>query len=133
MQKESNKSIGEKLGDFTNFVKNTKFLILTAIVLMILGVALISGDGKNIVQSLYENITGKKYQTFSPIQDYSTASYIILKDKLSRDTIIEIENAQITIFEESNTSHKYRVEYKNKTFSYHIKKKDNGTWQIKEE
>ncbi len=133
MQKESNKSIGEKLGDFTNFVKNTKFLILTAIVLMILGVALISGDGKNIVQSLYENITGRKYQTFSPIQDYSTASYIILKDKLSRDTIIEIENAQITIFEESNTSHKYRVEYKNKTFSYHIKKKDNGTWQIKEE
>ena len=82
MKKESNKSIGEKLGAFADFVKNTKFLVLTIITLVILGVALISGDGKNMVQSLYEDITGKKYQTFSPIQDYSTASYIILKDKL---------------------------------------------------
>jgi len=133
MKKESNKSVGEKLGNFTSFVQNTKFLILTAIALVIIGVALVSGDGKNIVQNLYENITGKKYHTFSPIQDYSTASYIILKDKLSRDTIIEIENAHITIFEESNTSHKYRVEYKNKTCSYHVQKKENGTWQIKQE
>ena len=133
MQKESNKSIGKKLGDFTNFVKNTKFLILTAIALVILGVALISGDGKNMVQSLYEDITGKKYQTFSPIQDYSTASYIILKDKLSRDPIIEIENAHITIFEESNTSHKYRVEFKDQVYFYHVKKQQIGTWQINQE
>ncbi len=133
MQKENKKSIGEKLGALTDFIRNSKFLILTAITLVIIGVALISGDGRNIVYSLYENITGKKYQTFSPIQDYSTESFIILKDKLSRDTIIEIENAHIAIFEESNTSHKYRVEYKDKTYFYHIKKKDNGTWQIKQE
>lgn len=133
MQKENKKSIGEKLGTFTDFVKNTKFLILISITLVILGVALLSGDGRDIVQSLYENITGKKYQTFSPIQDYSTASFIILKDKLSRDTINEIENADITIFEESETSHKYRVEFKDKTYIYHVKKKENGTWQINQE
>lgn len=133
MQKESNKSIGEKLGIFTNFVRNSKFLILTAIALVILGIALISGDGKNIVQNLYENITGKKYKTFSPIQDYSTASYIILKDKLSRDTIIETENANITIFEESNTSHKYRVEFNDQVYFYSVNKQQTGTWQIKQE
>jgi len=133
MKKESNKSIGEKLGAFTDFIKNTKLLILTAITLVILVVALISGDGKNIVRSFYENITGKKYQTFSPVQDYSTASYIILRDKLSRDFNIEIENTQITIFEESNTYHKYRVEFKDMTYFYSVKKKQNGTWQIKQE
>ena len=133
MQKESNKSIGEKLGTFTDLVKNTKFLVLITITLVILGVALISGDGKNILQNLYENITGSKYQTFSPIQDYSTASYIILKDILSRDTIIEIENSQITIFEESNISHKYRVEFKDQVYFYNIKKQQTGTWQIKQE
>lgn len=133
MQKESNKSIVEKLGNFTNFVQNTKFLLITAIALVIIGVALMSGDGKYIVQNLYENITGKKHQTFSPIQDYQAASYIILKDKLSRDTIIEIENAQITIFEESSTSHKYRVEFIDQVYFYNVKKQQTGVWQIKQE
>ncbi len=133
MNNESKKSIGEKLGAFTDFVKNTKFLVITTIVLVVLGVALFSGDGKNIVQNLYENITGKKYQKFSPVQDFSNETYIILKDKLSRDTIIKIENAQITIFEESDISHKYRVEFKDKVYFYHVKKKQDGTWQIKQE
>lgn len=132
MKKESNKSIGEKLGIFTDFIKNSKFLVLTTIALVVLGVAILSGDGKSIVQNLYETITGKKYQTFSPVHDYSKASYIILKDKLSRDPNIEIENAQITIFEESDTSHKYRVEYKDKIYFYNVKNQ-KGIWQIKQE
>ena len=125
-------SMGEKLAAITDFLKNAKFLVLTAIVIMVLGVALLSGDGKNIVQNLYENITGKKHETYSPIQDYSNETYIILKDKLSRDATIDIENAQITIFEESDISHKYRVEFKDKTYFYRVKKLKD-TWQIKQE
>ncbi len=133
MKKESNKSFSDKLGTFTDFVKNSKFLILTIITLVILGVALISGDGKNIVQNLYENITGKKHQTYTKVQDYSSETYIILKDKLSREPNIELEKAEITIFEESNTSHKYRVEFKKKIYFYHVTKTQNGTWQIRQE
>ena len=124
--------MGEKLAAITDFLKNAKFLVLTAIVIMVLGVALLSGDGKNIVQNLYENITGKKHETYSPIQNYSNETYIILKDKLSRDATIDIENAQITIFEESDISHKYRVEFKDKTYFYRVKKLKD-TWQIKQE
>lgn len=132
MKKTGNMSMGEKLAAITDFLKNAKFLVLTAIVIMVLGVALLSGDGKNIVQNLYENITGKKHETYSPIQNYSNETYIILKDKLSRDATIDIENAQITIFEESDISHKYRVEFKDKTYFYRVKKLKD-TWQIKQE
>ena len=37
MEKESKKSIGEKLGTFTGFIKNAKFLVLTTITLVPLG------------------------------------------------------------------------------------------------
>lgn len=132
MKKAGNKSIGENLGTFTDFVKNTKFLVVTLIILVVLGVALLSGDGRNIIESLYENITGKKYETFTPVEDFSSETYIILKDKLSRDTTIKIENTQITVFEESEISHKYKVEFKDKVYFYHVKKQ-NGTWQINKE
>ena len=125
-------SMGEKLAAITDFLKNAKFLVLTVMALVVFGVAIISGDGKYIVLNLYENVTGQKYQNFSPVQDFSNATYIILKDKLSRDATIDIENAQITIFEESDISHKYRVELKDKTYFYRVKKLKD-TWQIKQE
>ena len=133
MEKEKNKSIVEKIGVLTGFLKNVKFLVLTIIALVILGGAIISGDGKDIVLSLYKNVTGEKYQTFSPVKDYSNATYIILKDKLSRDKNIGLENADITIFKESDSLHKYRVELKEEVYFYSVKKKQNGTWQIYKE
>jgi len=133
MKKENKKTFSEKLSWFSDLVKNTKFLLLTTLALVIIGVALISGDGKSIIQNLYENITGKKHQTYTPVQDYSSETYIILKDKLSREPNIELEKAEITIFEESNTLHKYRVEYKDEIYFYHVTKTQNGTWQIKQE
>ena len=133
MEKESNKSIGEKLGTLTSFIKNAKFLVLTSVALLVFGAAIISGDGKYIVLNLYENVTGQKYQNFSPVQNFSNASYIILKDTLSRDTNIRVESADITIFEESDTSHRYRVELKDEIYFYSVKKKQDGTWQINKE
>ncbi len=133
MEKGSNKSTGEKLGTLTDFIKNAKFLVLTTIALVAFGAAIISGDGKYIVLSLYKNVTGQKYQTFSPVKDYSNATYIILKDTLSRDKNIGLENTDITIFQESDTFHRYRVELKNEVHFYSVKKKQNGIWQIYKE
>jgi hypothetical protein len=130
MEKENNKSIAEKIGILTGFIKNVKFLILTIIALVALCGAIFSGAGKDIVLSLYKNVTGHKYQVFSPVKDYSNATYIILKDKLSRDENIGLENADITIFQESDTLHRYRVELKDEVYSYSVKKKQNGIWQI---
>jgi len=117
----------------TGFIKNAKFLVLTTIALLVLGVAIISGDGKLMVLNIYEKITGQKYQTFSQVQDYSNATYIILKAKLSQDTNMRLESADITIFVESDTSHRYRVELKDEIDFYNVKKKQNGTWQINKE
>lgn len=130
MEEEKNKSIAEKVGDLTGLLKNVKFLVLSIIALVIFGGAILSGDGKEIVLRLYENVTGKKYQTFSSVKDYSNATFIILKDKLSRDSNIELENANITIFKDSDSQHKYRVELENEVYFYTVKKKQNGTWQI---
>ena len=133
MEKEKNKSIVEKIGVLTGLLKNVKFLVLTIIALAILGGAILSGDGKDIVLGLYKNVTGEKYQTFSPVKDYSNATYIILKDKLSRDNNIGLENADITTFKDSDSLHKYRVELENEVYFYSVKKKQNGTWQIYKE
>jgi hypothetical protein len=130
MEKENNKSIVEKLGVLTGFIKNVKFLVLTIIALLILGGAILSGAGKDIALGLYKNVTGQKYKTFSPVKDYSKATYIILKDKLSRDKNIGLKNADITIFQESDTLHRYRVELKDDVYFYSVKKKQNGIWQI---
>ena len=130
MEKENNKSIGEKLDSLTNFIKNAKFLLLTAMTLLILGVAIISGDGKNIALSFYESVTGQKFQSFSPVQDHSNEMYLILKGTLSRDTNIRLKDVDITVFEESDTSHKYRVGFNEEVYFYIVKKKPNGTWQI---
>ena len=133
MGKENNKSIVEKIGILTGFIKNVKFLVLTIIALVILGGAILSGAGKDIFLSLYKNVTGQKYQTFSPVKNYSNATYIILKDKLSRDKNIGLENADITIFQKSDILHRYRVELKDEVYFYSVKKKQNGTWQIYKE
>jgi hypothetical protein len=133
MEKENNKSIVEKLGILTGFIKNVKFLLLTIIALVALGGAIFSGAGKDIALSLYKNVTGQKYRTFSPIKDYSNATYIILKDKLSRDKNIGLENTDITIFQESETLHRYRVKLKDEVYFYSVKKKQNETWQIYKE
>ena len=133
MEKDSNKSIGEKPGSLTGFIKNATFLVLTTMALAVIGSAVISDDGKNMVLYFYENVTGQKFQTFSPIQDYSNETYVILRDKLSRDTSIRLENADITIFEESDISHKYRVELKDDIYFYKVERKKNGTWQINKE
>jgi len=130
MEKENNNSIVKKINIFTDFIKNVKFLVLTLIALVILGGAIFSGAGKDIVLSLYKNVTGQRYQTFSPVKDYSIATYIILKDTLSRDKNIEFKNADITIFQESDTLHRYRVELKGEVYFYIVKKKQNGIWHI---
>ena len=80
--------------------------------------------------SFYESVTGQKFQSFSPVQDPSNEMYMVLKDTLSRDTNIRLENVDITVFEEFDASHRYRVGFNKEVYFYNVKKKPNGTWQI---
>lgn len=117
----------------TGFISNVKFLLITIITVVILGGAILSGAGKDIALRLYENVTGKKYKVFSPVQDYSNVTYTILKDTLSRDKSIGIQNTDITLFQESDTLHRYRVELEDDVYFYSVKKKQNRIWQIYKE
>ena len=133
MEEERNKSTGDKLSSLLGLIKNTKFLVLSAISLVILGLAIISGDGKNIVLNSYENLTGQKFETFSPIQDHLNETYLVLQAKLSRDANFKLEDAEITIFKESDTLHKYRVALKDEVFFYKVERKNDGPWLINKE
>ena len=133
MEEENKKSTDVKPGSLLGLIKKIKFLLLTAISLVILGLAIISGDGKNIILHSYENLTGQKFQNFSPIQDYSNETYLVLKAKLSRDTNFELEDADITIFKESDILHKYRVALKDQIYFYKIERKKDGTWLVNKE
>lgn len=133
MEEEGSKSTGDKLSSLLGLIKNIKFLVLSVISLVILGLAIISGDGKNIILNSYENLTGQKIQTFSSIQDYSNETYLVLKAKLSRDANFKLEDAEITIFKESDTLHKYRVALKDEVFFYKVERRKDGTWLLNEE
>lgn len=133
MEEGRHKSTGDKLVSLLGLIKNTKFLVLSAISLVILGLAIISGDGKNIVLNSYENLTGQKFETFSPIQDHLNETYLVLKAKLSRDANFKLEDAEITIFKESDTLHKYRVALKDEVFFYKVERKKDGPWLINKE
>ena len=133
MEEERNKSTVVKPCSLLGLIKNIKFLVLTAISLVILGLAIISGDGKNIILNSYENLTGQKYQNFSPVQDHSNETYLVLKAKLSRDTNFELKDADITVFKESDTVHKYRVALKDQIYFYKIERKIDGTWLVNKE
>ena len=133
MEEERNKSTGDKLSSLLGLIKNTKFLVLSAISLVILGLAIISGDGKNIVLNSYENLTGQKFENFSPIQDHLNETYLVLQAKLSRDSNFKLEDAEITIFKESDTLHKYRVALKDEVFFYKVERKKDGPWLINKE
>jgi len=133
MEEERNKSTGDKLSSLLGLIKNTKFLVLSAISLVILGLAIISGDGKNIVLNSYENLTGQKFENFSPIQDHLNETYLVLQAKLSRDANFKPEDAEITIFKESDTLHKYRVALKDEVFFYKVERKKDGPWLINKE
>ncbi len=126
MEKESQKSLNRKTASLLDLFKNTKFIILNIITLVIIVFALISGDGKKIALNLYENITGQKYETFSSIEDFSNETYLILKDKLLRDKNIRIEDAEVTVFNKSDAFYKYRVEVNEKVLFYKAEKKSNA-------
>ncbi|UCH40371.1 MAG: hypothetical protein JSU67_01305, partial [Gammaproteobacteria bacterium] len=133
VDEERNKSTGDTLNSLLGLIKNVKFLVLSAISLVILGLAIISGDGKNIILNSYENLTGQKFQTFSPIQDYSNETYLVLTAKLSREANFKLEDAEITIFKESDTLHKYRVALKDEVYFYKVERKKDGTWRVNQE
>ena len=132
-KKISHKSSNRKTASLLDLFKNAKFIILNIITLLIIVFAFISGDGKKIALNLYENITGQKYETFSSIEDFSNETYLILKDKLLRDKNIRIEDAEVTVFNKSDTFYKYRVVLNEKVFFYKAEKKSNGLWHIKQE
>lgn len=133
MEKESHKSLNRKTAYLLDLFKNTKFIILNIITLVIIVFALLSGDGKKIVLTLYENITGQKYETFSSIEDFSNETYFILKYKLLEDKSIRIKDAEVTVFNKSDTFYKYRVEVNEEVFFYKVEKKSNGLWHIRQE
>ncbi len=132
-EKDSHKTLNRKTASLLDLFKNAKFIILNIITLLIIVFALISGDGKKIILNLYENITGQKYETFASIEDFSNETYLILKDKLLRDKNIRIEDAEVSVFNESDVFYRYRVVLNEKVFFYNVEKKSNGLWHITQE
>ncbi len=133
MNKENDKGISSKLDFLVGLFKKIKFVVIALISLVVLGVALISGDGAKIYSTFYEKTTGLKHEIFSPIEDFSNESYLILRDKLSRNQNIQFENAVITICKESETLQKYRVIIGEDVSIYKVAKDANGAWKIKKQ
>ena len=133
MNKENDKGISSKLDSLIELFKKIKFVVLALISLVVLGVALMSGDSVKIFSTFYEKATGLKHETFSPIEDFSNESYLILRDKLSRNQNIQFENAVITTYKESETLQKYRVVIGEEVSIYKVAKDANGAWKIKKQ
>ncbi len=133
MNKENDKGISSKIDSLIELFKKIKFVVLALISLVVLGVALMSGDRVKIFSTFYEKTTGLKHEIFSPIEDFSNEPYLILRDKLSRNQNIQFENAVITTYKESETLQKYRVVIGEEVSIYKVAKDANGAWKIKKQ
>ena len=133
MTGKDDKGNNSKLDSLIELFKKIKFVVLAVISVVALCVALLSGDGGKIFSTFYEKVTGIKREVFTPIEDFSTEPYWILKDNLSRDQNFRFENAVITIYKESESLQKYRVETKEEVLIYKVAKGTNGIWKIVKE
>ena len=120
----------KKLKSFIELFKNAKFLLLNIVALVALGVALLSGDGKKVALNIYENITGNKYETFTPVDNIAHPTYIALKDKVFRDLNVKIDNVNVSVYKVSDKSHKYRVVFNDDVYFYKIEKSADGVYVI---
>ena len=134
MNRETHKPDNREPGSLLELFKNTKFIVLNALVLAVLAFALLSGDGKKIALNFYERITGQQFESFSPVEagESSSPAYISLKYTLLERKKIRIENANVTRFKASETSYKYRVASGDDVLFYQVRKDSNGVWQINE-
>jgi len=132
MKKKTGPKKPENMGSFIELFKNVKFIVINVLVLAVLALALLSGEGKNIALKFYENSTGQRYETFSPVDDRSTAAYFILKDKLRRDLNLGIEDIEVREFKKSPDFHKYRVAANGAVFFYSVEKNADGVWHIQQ-
>ncbi len=113
--------------------KKSKFIFLNALILITLSIAVLSGDTKNIFLNFYEKTTGQQYESFSRLKDLSSETYIILKDKVSRDHHVQLKAENVKIYKKSDTSHKYKITVNDKTFFYKVEKNSNNIWIITKE
>ncbi len=132
MEKEKPEEINKKLSPLINLFKNVKFIIINVIVLIILTFVIFSGNGKKLILNMYENITGQKYEIFSPLDNSSDETYTLLKYKL-QDQNVEIKNAEIRVFKESDKLIKYKVITDKNISLYKLEKSSNGIWKITQE
>jgi len=132
MEKEKPEEINKKLSPLINLFKNVKFIIINVIILIILAFAIFSGNGKKLILNIYENVTGQKYETFLPVETPFDETYTLLKYKL-QDQNIDIKNAKIKVFKESDKLIKYKLIIDKKVYIYKIEKSLNGIWKITKE
>lgn len=133
MKHEDEMEIRKKKISWMEEFKKSKFIFLNVIVLITLSIAVLSGDSRNIFLNFYEKITGQKYESFSRIKDLSNETYIILKDKVSRDHHIQLKAENVKIYKESNILHKYKITVNDNTFFYKVEKNSNNIWIITKE
>ncbi len=133
MKHEDEMEIRKKKISWVEEFKKSKFIFLNVIVLITLSIAVLSGDSRNIFLNFYEKITGQKYESFSRIKDLSNETYIILKDKVSRDHHIQLKAENVKIYKESNILHKYKITVNDNTFFYKVEKNSNNIWIITKE
>jgi len=133
MKHESETKPRKKKLSWIEGFKTSKFIILNAIILITLSIAVLSGDTKNIFLNVYEKTTGRKYESFSRIKDLSCETYIILKDKVSRDHHVQLMAKNVKIYKESGILHKYKITVNDNTFFYKVEKSSNNIWIITQE
>ena len=94
MTRKNDKGKKSKLDSFIELFKKIRFVVLAIGSVVILCVALLSGDGRKLFSTFYEKVTGINREVFSPIEDFSTESYLILKDTLSRNQDFRFEELE---------------------------------------
>ena len=121
----------KNLTDIVTLVRNTKFIVMNILVIIVLIFVFISGDAKETVLNFYATVTGQQYALYVKVNNKTHPTYLILKDKLQRENKRDIEALEVRVHQVNNKHYNYKYEINGNERDVSMSQQENGTWQVR--
>ena len=111
-------------------IRNTKFIVMNVLVVIVLIFVFISGDAKETVLHFYATITGQQYALYEKVSNKTHPTYLILKDKLQRENKRDIEALDIRVNQINNKQYDYKYEINGNERVVSMHQQAGGIWRV---
>jgi len=120
----------KNITDMTTLLRNTKFLVMNALAIIVLIFVFIGGDAKQMILHFYATVTGQQYTLYEAVTDKTHPTYFILKDKLQRENKQDIAELEVQVHQVNNNEYQYKYELNGNERLVTMKQQTDGSWRV---